>query len=60
MLLAGYLFIPGTFTSLQKSNALKQELIKDKTGEAILNTIQNPPLLGTACVFLLIGYVIML
>lgn len=59
MLLAGYLVIPGTFTSLQKSDALKQGLIKDKTGEAILNTIQNPPLLATASVFFLIGCAIM-
>ncbi|KAJ5504607.1 hypothetical protein N7463_007481 [Penicillium fimorum] len=60
MLLAGYLVIPGTFTSLQKSDALKQGLVNDKTGEAILNTIQNPPLLATASVFFLIGCVIML
>ncbi|CAG8901457.1 unnamed protein product [Penicillium egyptiacum] len=60
ILLAGYLVIPGTFTSLQKSDTLKQGLIKDKTGEAILNTIQNPPLLATACVFFLVGCAIML
>lgn len=59
VLLAGYLVIPGTFTSLQKSDTLKHGLIKDKTGEAILKTIQNPPLLATACLFFVIGCAIM-
>ncbi|KAJ5951035.1 uncharacterized protein N7479_009448, partial [Penicillium vulpinum] len=51
ILLTGYLVIPGTFILLQKSDTLKQGLLKDKTGEAILNTIQNPPLLATASLY---------
>ncbi|OJJ83482.1 uncharacterized protein ASPGLDRAFT_48030 [Aspergillus glaucus CBS 516.65] len=47
-LLAGYLVIPGTFTSLQKSDALKKSLDKTEAGKAILNTIQNSPLVVTA------------
>ncbi|KAJ5959159.1 uncharacterized protein N7479_006309, partial [Penicillium vulpinum] len=55
ILLAGYLVIPGIFILLQKSDTLKQGLLKDKTREAILNTIQNPPLLATASVLFMIA-----
>lgn len=51
ILLAGYLVIPGTFTSLQKSGAVEERFVN----EAILSTIQNPPLLAIACVFFIIG-----
>lgn len=54
-LLAGYLVIPGTFTSLQKSDAIQNGLTKNKAGDLILNTIQNPPLLAMACVFFSVG-----
>lgn len=54
-LLAGYLVIPGTFTSLQKSDAIQSGLIENKAGELILSTIQNPPLLVIACVFFFVG-----
>jgi hypothetical protein len=54
-LLAGYLVIPGTFTTLQKSDTLKQGLQDNHTEKAILNTIQNPPLVAIACTFLGVG-----
>lgn len=49
MLLAGYLVVPGTFSSLQQSAMLKG------TPSIIVHTIQNPPLLGIACIFFLVG-----
>lgn len=49
-LLAGYLIVPGTFTALQKSGQVQDALAKDQVGEAVLNTIQNPPLLAFACI----------
>lgn len=55
MLLAGYLVIPGTFTSLQKSDAIKSALNGSGVEEAILHTIQNPPLLAIACSLLSVG-----
>ncbi|KAL4745865.1 uncharacterized protein BDW70DRAFT_166201 [Aspergillus foveolatus] len=55
VLLAGYLVIPGTFTSLQKSDTLNDSLSKTKTGQAIIATVQNPPLLVIACTFLVVG-----
>ena len=51
-LLAGYLVIPGTFTSLQKSSQVQETLGKNSAGRAVMHTIQNPPLLGIACLFL--------
>ncbi|GLA21325.1 hypothetical protein AnigIFM62618_010632, partial [Aspergillus niger] len=48
VLLAGYLVIPGTFTSLQTSEKLKQALIDNGANKAVLNKIQNPPLLAIA------------
>lgn len=50
-LLAGYLVVPGTFTSLQHSNKVQEALQANKTGRAILQKIQNPPLLVIACLF---------
>jgi hypothetical protein len=56
-LLAGYLVIPGTFTSLQKSDFLTEGLETNRTGKAILSTIQNPPLLVIACFLMVLGSV---
>lgn len=58
VLLAGYLVIPGTFTTLQSEN-LKSGLQDGRAEKAILNTIQNPPLVAIACSFLSIGASIM-
>lgn len=54
-LLAGFLVIPGTFTSLQGSDKIQQGLSTSKTERAILDTIQNPPLVGIACSLLVVG-----
>ncbi|KAL2785341.1 hypothetical protein BJX66DRAFT_315038 [Aspergillus keveii] len=48
--LAGYLIVPGTFTALQKSGQVQDALAKDDVGQAIPNTVQNPPLLAIACI----------
>lgn len=55
MLLAGYLVIPGTFTSLQKSDTIKSALNGSEMEKTILHTIQNPPLLAIACSLLAVG-----
>ncbi|OQD76227.1 hypothetical protein PENANT_c121G09448, partial [Penicillium antarcticum] len=55
VLLAGYLVIPGTFTSLKGSSSVEETLEKNSAGRAILSTIQNPPLLVFACIFLVAG-----
>lgn len=49
-LLAGYLVVPGTFTTLQHSSQMEKVLNANDTGRAILHTIQNPPLLIIACI----------
>ncbi|KAL4927718.1 uncharacterized protein BDV17DRAFT_299032 [Aspergillus undulatus] len=54
-LLAGYLVIPGTFTSLQNSDSLQDKAAQDNVGSAVLKTIQNPPLVGIAWTFLGVG-----
>jgi hypothetical protein len=54
-LLAGYLVIPGTFTSLQTSNQVERVLQANEAGRTVLHTIQNPPLLGIACLLLVGG-----
>lgn len=54
-LLAGYLVVPGTFTSLKESNQVEEILKKNTAGRAVLHTIQNPPLLVIACLFLVGG-----
>ncbi|KAJ5976457.1 hypothetical protein N7481_010164 [Penicillium waksmanii] len=59
-LLAGYLVIPGTFASLQTSKEIEHVLTSNKTGRVIFHTIQNPPLLGIACLFLASGIAAML
>ncbi|KAL2801857.1 hypothetical protein BJX63DRAFT_441766 [Aspergillus granulosus] len=55
MLLAGYLVIPGTFTSLQKSDSIEDKLSHNHAEKAILETIQNPPLVAIAWSLLGIG-----
>ncbi|KAI2866782.1 hypothetical protein CBS63078_11275 [Aspergillus niger] len=55
VLLAGYLVKPGTFTTLQKSEKLEQALIGNGANKAVLNKIQNLPLLAIACVFFAVG-----
>ncbi|KAE8386944.1 hypothetical protein BDV23DRAFT_196094 [Aspergillus alliaceus] len=55
ILLAGYLVIPGTFTTLQRSDTMKNGLAGNNAERAILDTIQNPPLVGIACSLLAIG-----
>jgi hypothetical protein len=59
-LLAGYLVIPGTFASLQASKEFEHVLTSNKMGRVIFHTIQNPPLLGIACLFLASGIAAML
>ena len=54
-LLAGYLVVPGTFTSLKESNQVEEVLKKKTAGRAVLYTIQNPPLLVIAYLFLVGG-----
>ncbi|KAJ5653039.1 hypothetical protein N7490_000042 [Penicillium lividum] len=54
-LLAGYLVVPGTFTSLQSSDQVEYVLQANKAGRTVLHTIQNPPLLSISCCLLLGG-----
>ncbi|KAJ5337529.1 uncharacterized protein N7506_005551 [Penicillium brevicompactum] len=54
-MLAEYLVIPGTFTSLQTSSQVKKLLQVNKAGRTVLHTIQNPPLLAIACFLLVSG-----
>lgn len=54
-LLAGYLVVPGTFTSLQSSGQIEHVLQANQAGRTVLHTIQNPPLLSIACCLLLGG-----
>ncbi|KAJ6126483.1 hypothetical protein N7523_002095 [Penicillium sp. IBT 18751x] len=54
-LLAGYLVVPGTFTSLQSSGQVEHALQANKAGRTVLRTIQNPPLLSIACCLLVGG-----
>ena len=54
-LLAGYLVVPGTFTSLQSSDQVEHVLQANKAGRTVLHTIQNPPLLSISCCLLLGG-----
>lgn len=55
ILLAGYLVIPGTFTSMSNSSALQNTLQGSNAGEAVLKTVQNPPILVIGCLFFAIG-----
>lgn len=59
ILLAGYLVVPGTFTSLQASDEVNSSLSGNKAGALILSTIQNPPLLALAAVLFVTGIFIM-
>ncbi|KAL3459607.1 hypothetical protein BJX64DRAFT_279113 [Aspergillus heterothallicus] len=54
-LLAGYLVIPGTFTSLQQSDTVENRLFQNQGENVILKTIQNPPLVAIAWSLLAIG-----
>lgn len=54
-LLAGYLVVPGTFTSLQSSGQVEHALQANKAGRTMLLTIQHPPLLSIACCLLVGG-----
>ncbi|CAG7941325.1 unnamed protein product [Penicillium salamii] len=54
-LLAGYLVIPSTFTSLQTSNRVEKTLQTNSAGRAVLHMIQNPPLLAIACLIFVSG-----
>ncbi len=42
VLLAGYLVVPGTFTSLKESDEVEQTLQKNNAGRVLLKAIQNP------------------
>jgi hypothetical protein len=55
LLLAGYIVFPGTFTSLRRSNAIKNAANRDKTEQFILDTVQNVPLLWVAAICCVIG-----
>jgi hypothetical protein len=59
MLLAGYLVIPGTFTSLQRSDSLTNRMAQNDAEKTILKTIQNPPLVAIAWSLLGIGAAVM-
>ncbi|KAE8330304.1 hypothetical protein BDV39DRAFT_202109 [Aspergillus sergii] len=59
-LLAGFLVIPGTFTTLQKSSAFEESLRQSNAEKLILDTIQNPPLVAMAWLFLGTGAGLML
>lgn len=59
VLLAGYLVVPGTFTSLKNSDQVEQKLQQNDAGRVLLKTIQNPPLLVIACIFLVFGVVLL-
>ncbi|CAG8013700.1 unnamed protein product [Penicillium salamii] len=55
ILLAGYLVVLSTFTSLKTSDQVEHKLQENNAGRALLKTIQNPPLLVIACVFSILG-----
>jgi hypothetical protein len=53
LLLAGFVVIPGTFTSIVNSRTLQTGA--GKAGKAVVKTVQNLPLLGVAGACCLIG-----
>ncbi|TGO06777.1 hypothetical protein BTUL_0564g00010 [Botrytis tulipae] len=53
ILLAGYLVLPSTFTSLQKSTTMAEEA--GEAGAVVLRAYQNLPLLWVAAIFCVIG-----
>ena len=55
LILAGYIVFPGTFTSLRKSNAIKNGANRDQAEQVILDTVQNVPLLWLAAICCVIG-----
>lgn len=55
VLLAGYVIIPGTFTSLKRSSEVQDVLQQNGAGRVVLKRIQNPPLLVIAFLFLIAG-----
>ena len=55
ILLAGYLVLPGTFTSLRNSRAVKDVAGKSQAEVAILHTVQNAPLLWVAAFCCVLG-----
>ena len=59
VLLAGYVIITGTFTSLKRSSEVQDVLQKNGAGRVVLKTIQNPPLLVIAFLFLITGSAIL-
>ncbi|KAJ5641198.1 hypothetical protein N7490_005198 [Penicillium lividum] len=59
VLLAGYLVVPGTFTSLQTSKEVNSTLSNNEAGSLMLDTIKNPPLLAMAIFFFVTGIGIM-
>ena len=59
VLLAGYLVVPGTFTSLEHSDLIEHRLQGNDAGRVLLKTIQNPPLLVIACIFLVAGSLVL-
>lgn len=59
VLLAGYLVVPGTFTSLEHSDLVEHRLQGNGAGRVLLKTIQNPPLLVIACIFLVAGSLVL-
>ncbi|KAL4889247.1 hypothetical protein BDV59DRAFT_210439 [Aspergillus ambiguus] len=58
-LLAGYLVIPGTFTSLQNSSAFEDKILSIFQKKAILSSVQNPPLAAIAGTFFFTGLISM-
>lgn len=55
LLLAGYVVIPGTFTSLKRSKSVEEHLSGSEPQRALLNAIRNPPLLAISSVFFTVG-----
>ncbi len=53
LLLAGFVFLPGTFTSIVNSRTL--QIGAGKTGKIVIKAVQNVPLLGFAVVCCIIG-----
>ncbi|KAI9673504.1 MAG: hypothetical protein M1817_002968 [Caeruleum heppii] len=60
VLLAGFVIVPGTFTTLQKADAVKEGAGNNAVEHAILKTVRNAPLLwiaGLCCVIGALGMV---
>ncbi|KAI9890595.1 MAG: hypothetical protein M1814_003793 [Vezdaea aestivalis] len=48
IILAAYVVLPGTFTSLRNSKAIENATGEDRAKSAVLDTVRNVPLLGIA------------